>query len=353
MDHEGRRPRAAAATAPRSVTSATTGSAPAASIARRRLGGRRRSRARSAPSAARAAVTARPMKPPAPVTAAATPSKRASSGMRATLARLLYSPRLAPAHRSPPTPGPGRRLARAAWPPGAASPPRSSCHSCVAGWRIPAAGDHRRRRRRPDGAGGAAPAHAEARRGPVRAADVGRSRSPTSCPTTIPRRCDGACASAIRSAATACSAAASCRPPACSGRSRGPGEATALDRVLTVAHWAWFFAAARLARSTCSLATRALPARGPPARRHLRPRLRDLLPGARRRRRGGRPRRATSTRSWSACAPRSPAGPAAAAAADHGRRRRAGLGDGRGRGSTTRSAATRGRRCRRFTSRPR
>ena len=81
----------------------------------------------------------------------------------------------------------------------------------------------------------------EARRRPLRAADVGRSRWSTSSPTTTRSACARACGPAIRSSLDRALGRGSAaeRPPAEGAWPRlGPGDR--LDRALSWVHWLWF-----------------------------------------------------------------------------------------------------------------
>ena len=262
-------------------------------------------------------------------------------------------PILAPAlRRSAPSAAPRPRCGRrSASPRARPSPPRSRSRWCAAG-AVPPPVDDRRGRRRPARARRAAPAQPRPATSPSSRCRCGRSRSPTSFPTTIPRRCAGGCGFATRSSPTACSALGELPNVRLQRALSRRGGVTRLDRVLSIVHWAWFFEPHLTPALRPGSPPRALPARGAPDGRHLRPRLRALLRGAdgaavvggraRLHRGAGRPSRVAAEApqrsrrcagSWSTSARRSGGRP--------------------GSGSTTRSAATRGRRCRRFTSPPR
>ena len=285
---------------------------------------------------------------PSPPDSGATPSRAPAAPIRGlyTRAALRRSAFLAA------DPSPAQRAAVAArrrrgarrLDRGAAAPPRSA---------DPGAVTARGPGRRADGARGPACRAPAGATSPCSRCRCGASRWPTSFPTTIRRRC----AARLR-----------IRYPIVADRVLGLGELPnvrlqralqppgagdgarprALGRPLGLVH-----GAARRAALRPGAPPGPLPARRAPARRHLRPRLRDLL-----RRpdgaalvvgRAGLHRRRRS----SASPPRSPPAEAPAGPADHGRRRRAGLAPAPGSRSTTRSTATRGRRCRRFTSPPR
>ena len=174
------------------------------------------------------------MKPPAPVTAARTPSKPSIVANDATYTRppcvapSLAPLRLARAARCGPARG-GRRARRldrrAADPP----PPPD-----------PGRGDARLAGRRPDGGRGAAPAHPGPRHRPVHAPDVGLRDGPRASLRRPRGASGGGCGSATRSSPTGCSGSARCPTSASSARSAIPGKVTALDRFLSVVHWVWF-----------------------------------------------------------------------------------------------------------------
>ena len=64
--------------------------------------------------------------------------------------------------------------------------------------------------------------------------------SSTRCPTTIPSGCGAGCGPATRSSSTARSAPAAAQRPAAASLARLP-RVGVVDRVLTWAHWLWFF----------------------------------------------------------------------------------------------------------------
>ena len=219
------------------------------------------------------------MNPPAPVTATRRAVEathaRTYSRIRATTRRrpILAAPcaRARPhrprcARRSAPRAGAAarRRGRGAAAPPPAADPaPRSTTAAVAAG---------------PLAIAVLRPRTPGSRRRPLHRSRCGRSRSPTSFPTTTPRRC----ARRLRirypiAADRVLGARRAAEPCACSARSAAPARVTALDRVALDRPLGLVLRAAPDAALRPGAPRRPLPARGAPDGGHLRPRLRALL----------------------------------------------------------------------------
>ena len=177
-----------------------------------------------------------------------------------------------------------------------------------------------------------------ARRRALRAPDVGLPPRQGPARTTTRWSCGGGCGSTTRSRSTSRSAAASCRTSRLQQALGGarPGTTRSTARSSWV-HWLWFFEPHGSLALDPRQAPRALPAVGPADVGRLRHRLRVYCGGADRAALVGLGERLPDDRG----------------AADHAGGRRGAVGPRLGPRCTPSSAATRGRRCPRFTSPPR